>query len=141
MINEFGMLMRTITADVNNYIGSITADYGIKQGQVEYFLLISSLPGINQLTLAEYKQVGKAAVTKAVRTLEADGLIMRVPDQDDKRYYQCYITPKGEAIVQALTVIRTETEKRLFRGFSEVERETFLGFMKRLKSNANDLKR
>lgn len=69
-MQDFGKLIRTITSNINYYIDSEIEKYGIKQGQFEYFFLICSSPGINQLELARLKNVGKASVTKALKILE-----------------------------------------------------------------------
>ena len=118
-IQDFGKLIRTITSNVNYYIGSKIEKYGIKQGQFEYFILIFSSPGINQLELAKLKNVGKASVTKALKILEEDDFIRRTVDEKDKRNTLCYITKKGEKIVDDLMHVKNNAEKELFKGFKD----------------------
>jgi DNA-binding MarR family transcriptional regulator len=137
--NEVGHLIRGITTNVNLYIGSKIEKLGISQGQYEYFLLIYNAPGINQLELSLMKGVGKASVTKALKILEKDGFVTRVTDQHDKRNSLCYVTPKGEAIVQELLNVRTDVEKDLFDGFSLADLETFIVHLTRLHKNAQGL--
>ena len=136
---DYAKLLRGIIANINNYIGSQIEKYGIKQGQYEYFLLISKAPGINQLELARLKNVGKASVTKALKILEDDGFIKRVTDEKDRRNTLCFISKKGEDIVEDLIRIRSDAEKELFSGFSEGDKEIFYNYLSIFHRNSLDL--
>lgn len=138
-IQDFGKMIRTITSNVNYYIGSKIEKYGIKQGQLEYFLLIYSSPGINQLELARFKNVGKASVTKALKILEDDGFIRRETDVKDKRNFLCYITEKGENIVDNLLYVKTNAEEELFKGFKGEDKEVFYKYLLMLHHNSEEL--
>jgi len=135
-IKDYGKILRSIISNVNNYIGSQVEKYGIKQGQYEYFLLIYSSPGINQLELARFKNVSKASVTKALKILEEDGFINRITDVNDQRNILCFITEKGEAIVEDLVNVRTNTEKDLFKGFREDDKDIFYDYLSLLHQNS-----
>jgi DNA-binding MarR family transcriptional regulator len=137
--NEMGRLIRGITANINLFIGSKIEKLGLSQGQYEYFLLIYSTPGINQLELSTLKNVGKASVTKALKILERDGFVKRVTDQHDKRHSLCYVTPKGEAIVQELLGVRSHIEADLFEGFTSTDLERFNRYLVLLHRNAQKL--
>ncbi len=137
--HEFGALIRGITANVNLFISSKIQKYGIKYGQYEYFLLIYSSPGINQLELAKIKNVGKASVTKALKILENDGLIRRETDSNDKRNILCFITKKGEKMVNDLMTVKTKSEESLFKGFSNKDKETLFKYLTLLKRNSEAL--
>lgn len=136
---DFGKMLRSIISNVNNYIGSQVEKYGIKQGQYEYFLLISSSPGINQLELARLKNVGKASVTKALKILEDDGFIKRITDENDRRSILCFITEKGEAIVEDLISVKKNAEEDLFDGFNEKDKEIFYNYLSLFQKNSATL--
>lgn len=133
---DFGKLMRTITANVNHYIGSKIERYGIKYGQFEYFLLIYSSPGINQLELARLKNVGKASVTKALKILEDGGYIKRIQDDKDKRNTLCYVTESGEQIVEDLLHVKTNTENDLFKGLETEDKAKLYGYLQLICENS-----
>lgn len=138
-IKDYGKMLRSIIANVNNYIGSQVEKYGIKQGQFEYFLLIYSSPGINQLELARLKNVGKASVTKALKILEEDGFITRLTDENDRRNILCYITKKGEAIVDGLISVKINAEEDLFKGFRNDDKDAFYKYLSLLHQNSETL--
>lgn len=133
---DFGKMIRSTLSNVNSYISAQVEEYGIKQGQFEYFLLIYSSPGINQLELAKMKNVGKASVTKALKILEDDGFIKRITDEKDRRNILCYITGKGEAIAENLVTIKKEAERDLFVGFNDNDKEMFYNYLSLFHENS-----
>jgi len=136
---DFGKVIRAISLNTNQYIGSKIEKYGIKQGQFEYFLLISSSPGINQLELARLKAVGKASVTKALKLLEVEGLIRRKIDENDRRNTLCYITSKGETVAGDLQKVKADAESVLFRYFTEKDIELLYKSLSLLLQNSEHL--
>lgn len=138
-INDYGFLFRGITSNVNLFISSKIEKYGIRQGQFEYFLLIFSSPGINQLELARRKNVGKASVTKALKILEDDGFIRRTADDKDKRNFLCYITEKGEKIVKDLMDVRANTEADIFEGLTDEDKSAFYNYLTKIYHNSEKL--
>ncbi len=139
MKSDFGIYIRTINNQVNGFISSQVKQYGIRQGQMDYFLMISMKPGINQLELSNMKNVGKAAVTKALKVLEDEGLVKRVVDEEDRRNIKCYVTEKGAGIVDELNLVKEKAEKTLFEGFSDEELEAFGVYLRRLVENSGKL--
>ena len=138
-IRDLGLLIRSITANANQYIGKHIEEHGIKIGQFDYFLMISMRPGINQLELAKMKNAGKASVTKALKILETEGYIKRIPDENDRRNSLCYVTEKGEAVVYQFMMLKEETEKKLFKGFDDDEFEVLLKSLNKLYKNSESL--
>lgn len=137
-MKEFGNLIRAITSNVNGYIGSKIEKYGVRQGQFEYFLLIYSSPGINQLEIARLKNVGKASVTKALKILEEDGFILRETDEKDKRNTLCYIAEKGKKIVDDLLHVKTNAEEELFKGFKDEDKSAFYKYLSLMHHNSEE---
>lgn len=136
---DYGQLIRGITVNANQYISKALKAYGMNQGQFEYFLIISYSPGINQLELARMKNVGKASVTKALKILEEDGFIKRVPDENDRRSSLCYLTEKGETITEDMLIIKAKARERMFAGFDEEEKKELLRYLNMLYRNSETL--
>ena len=136
---EFGSLIRGITLNVNLFISSKLEKHGIKQGQFEYFLIINSTPGINQLELARLKNVGKASVTKALKILEENGFIRRETGDNDRRNILCFVSEKGEKIVDDLLNVKTTVDVDIFEGFSEKDKTAFYNYLLKLYKNSENL--
>ena len=136
---DYGKLMRGVIRNVNAYIGSEIAKYGVKEGQYEYFLHIYYSPGINQLELAKLKNVGKGSVTKAVKIPEEEGNINRVVEEKDRRNILCYVNEKGKEIVHDLIEVRIKSEETLFKGMSIEDRKIFYKYLNILYKNSSEL--
>jgi len=139
MSRDFGGLIRSIISNINSYKGKNVQQYGIKQGQMDYFLMISQMPGINQLEIAKLKNVGKASVTKALKILEEKELITRVKDKNDRRNVCCYVTEKGKKNLAEIMTIKLTAEKQLFDGFTEEDKDTFYRYLTMLHNNSVNL--
>lgn len=59
-------------------------------------------------SLAEREHVSAPSMNRTVNCLEESGLVVRVPDEDDRRRVQIDITPQGNAVV-ADTISRRDT--------------------------------
>jgi len=139
MKSDFGKLMRSVNLNMTKYISKHIEVYGIKYGQMDYFLMIYGKPGINQLDVAKASNVGKASVTKAIKILEDQEYIRREVDENDRRNVKCFVTEKGQENISEMMKLKTKVENELFAGFIEEELELFYNFMKRLKSNSDNL--
>lgn len=139
MKKEFGKLMRSVNANMVNFLNRHLNDFTINQGQIDYFLLIMDRPGINQLDIAKGKNVGKASVTKALKILEEDGLIRRESDPYDRRNIKCFVTDKGKEQAKEMFKLKKRVEAELFAGFSDDELDAFYAYLERLHANSNSL--
>ena len=136
---EYGALIRRITSNVNEYVGRICSEYGITYGQFEYFILIFMNPGINQLAISRRKSVGKASVTKALKSLEHGGFISRSIDPHDRRNIRCFISENGKGIAEKLIQISPTIESNLFLGFSDNEKSLLYEYLLKLEKNSRRL--
>lgn len=136
---DYGKYMRLINENMDRLIALKLENYGINQGQFEYFLMIFMYPGINQLALAERKFVSKASVTKAIKILEKDGFVKRKRDEGDRRSFLLYLTDKGEQITDDLMSIKNRLEKELFNGFSDSDQKKFFEYLETLEKNSRNL--
>ena len=63
--------------------------------------------------LADNLGLDKSTISRSVDKLVSDGIMLRDPDPDDRRYLTLYLSEKGQAIFQ-------EVEKRMAAYFTEV---------------------
>ena len=84
--------------------------------------------------LAQYNKCVPSNVTQLVDRLEADGLVRRVSDPQDRRVTRASLTHEGRmAWVQAKKVI-AQHERDLLRNLSEAEVETLVRVLGQLNS-------
>ena len=74
-------------------------EFGINHCQHPYIIQICRHPGISQEELARAICVNKSNVARQLAVLEADGLLTRTPDPEDRRVMQVFPTEKMEALL------------------------------------------
>ena len=66
-------------------------------------LRIHSRPGCTAVSLSEYLQLDRAAVSRSVKKYINSGYVIRMPSEADGRSYNLYITEKGRAQMDLTT--------------------------------------
>ena len=79
--------------------------------------------------------VNKAAVSRAVNSLERRGLLSRIPAPEHRLRTQLYLTPEGLALHARGTDERLHSEDKLLQGLTPAARENLLESLKQLMRN------
>lgn len=88
----------------------------------------------SQKALADHLDITPAAVTGALKKIEADGYIERALGKDN-RYNEIRITEKGRALVKKTKEVFSSTDVALFDGFSARELDVYVSCLEKLESN------
>jgi DNA-binding MarR family transcriptional regulator len=93
-----------------------TKEVGITPQQHQALLAIKGFPGREQITIGELSerlQIKHHSTVGLVNRLEAEKLIVRVPDQNDRRKVFISLTGRGLAVLGKLSQIHREELQRL----------------------------
>lgn len=82
--------------------------------------------------LASAAGVSRATMTGLLDTLERDGLVVRRPDQQDRRMMLVQMTDQGREVLARLLPQHFQTVAGLFAALSESERQTLVQLLARL---------
>ncbi|OWV52105.1 MarR family transcriptional regulator [Mameliella alba] len=93
----------------------------IRPGELTVLMVLHENPGIRQGMLAKALSIKRAHMTKMVRQMEDEGLILRRVPEDDKRAMELWLTEAGEARVAVLAPILAEHESGGAAGLSVTE--------------------
>lgn len=80
--------------------------------------IMNSPSGSAQIEIARRLRIEGATMTRMLDTLEADGLVERLPDPADRRTKQLRLTPEGEAALEAIFAIADDLRGRLLDGIA-----------------------
>jgi MarR family transcriptional regulator for hemolysin len=69
-----------------------------------------------QVDIAKRLRIEGPTMTRMLDTLEADGLVERLPDPSDRRSKQLRLTPAGETALEEIFAIADELRQRLLDG-------------------------
>jgi MarR family transcriptional regulator, transcriptional regulator for hemolysin len=89
--------------------------------------------GITQMELATILDIGKSSAGKLLCKLEQKGWIERIPDKQDGRANNIYLSEKIKPIVEKMVDLCIEITSTTLTGFSEKERHQLIELLMRLR--------
>lgn len=89
----------------------------------------------NQRELAAAVGIQGATLTHHLNAMEADGLLTRRRDPDNRRVHLVELTDKGEAAFLRLRTVAVRFDQRLRAGITDEEIATLGGLLDRLQRN------
>ena len=117
------------------YLDKQLAPFEINNSQYMFLIKICRCPGILQDSLMNMFYVHPSNIVRTVAALEKQGMITRVPNNQDKRTWKLYPTDRALSIIEAVRTICSETEELLLQGMSEAEKEVFADLLTRAAHN------
>lgn len=111
-------------------------EFGINHCQHPYIIQICRHPGISQEELARAICVNKSNVARQLAVLEADGLLTRTPDPEDRRVMQVFPTEKMEALLPCVREVMGDWNSCLLADFSEKDREKLIAMLEIITERA-----
>lgn len=121
LCSKINYLARLLLSRVNEK----TTVYGVSQGQLPVLCCLNDEEGQTQAELCKNIQVEQPTMASTLQRMERDGLISKVPCEDDRRVSRIFLTEQVRPVVEALQDKRDEVIFRMVRDMSEEERETF----------------
>lgn len=77
----------------------------------------------------------KNTITAALKTLEAEGVVRRVPSTDDRRSVKVVITDTGWNVANHLSPIMQELSREALSCLDKEQEEALIGIMRTLREN------
>lgn len=90
---------------------------------------------LRQEDLVKELEITKAAISRALASLEKKGLILRKKDLADKRVSNVFLTAKGQAIAPQVREVYEEVFTIAAQGMEEKEIVDFIGIFRRISAN------
>jgi DNA-binding MarR family transcriptional regulator len=101
------------------------------------FHLLSASDGLSQEELAERLDIGKAAISRTVRSLESKGYIHRERQVDDSRAYSVTLTNAAKDVSEKIEHSYKTVYEAALRGISESEFQSVNRLLKKVYENLN----
>ena len=116
-------------------LDSLVRDIGIHHTQHRILMILAKRGALpSQKVLADRLKISPAAVTGALKKLEASGYIERSLGSDN-RFMELRITESGREIVDATKKMFSSADRSLFNGFTDEELEAYVSFLEKLQCN------
>lgn len=109
--------------------------FGIGVNEWRIISMIAVEPGVSAQRASVVTSVDKGIVSRAVKEMEAQGLVTASPDQDDARKTLLTLTKKGYALHDRVVAVALERQRRLLNGLSEEEVRQLARLLGRIREN------
>jgi len=118
-----GFLLWKITALWQRKLAEVLREFGITQTQ---YAILASLKWFEekkepttQTHLVEHAKIDKMTLSKAIRRLEKDGLVLRQDSPTDSRAIQVRFTAKGRRVIKKAVVDIENADEEFFSCLDE----------------------
>jgi len=128
-------LMNRIMGRYNAALREDLAKLGLTTPKMRSLAVLSVVekPTISQL--AVYAVVEQSTLSRALDSLEADGLVRRIADRSDNRATRVSITETGRAAFETLWPTMRASYARMFAGIGAEERTAFVATLQKMLRN------
>jgi MarR family transcriptional regulator for hemolysin len=134
---QVGLRMTIVSRLQRNNFDRKVAALNVTRSQWAMIAIVARYPGSTQRTVAEYLEMSEASAGRLIDRLCAEGLLERRDRRDDRRARAVYLTEQAQPLLEKLGTIATESEQKMFAGFSDDEVDTLLDFMTRIYENVS----
>lgn len=91
--------------------------------------------GVKQTVLADRLDVARISLTRQIDLLEAEGLVERRQDPEDRRCYRLYLTEAAAPVLDVLQSIAEEVRAQALAGITADEQRQLFFLLNRVRGN------
>jgi MarR family transcriptional regulator, organic hydroperoxide resistance regulator len=131
-------LVSTVRDKANRFIAEQLKRRGIIDIATPYGDIFVNLFKTGELTMGDIAQKidrDKSTVTSLVKKLGELGYVKTSASPSDSRVTMVRLTPRGLALEGDFNEISTQLQKRIYKGFTDLEKEILFRLLMRIKGN------
>lgn len=111
---------------------------GINLARWRILAVLAMGDGITISKIIDRAMMEQSALSRVLMTMEEEEYVRRVPQREDARYVEVFLTEKGRALFNSLDPVVRRRQNRLLKGFSPQETEAAFALLRRLIQNLSD---
>ena len=132
-------MLQQITRTFYELVPAFERTMGMSRARWQILALLAQQEYASQAALAQRLRVDSAAVTRQVKQLESEGLLVRRVDPQDNRFTLVTLTPAGSELVERLRSQRDAFEMQALAGLSQEELAVLERGLGRIRANVRSL--
>jgi MarR family transcriptional regulator, transcriptional regulator for hemolysin len=133
--SDFLFLIYDVAQLVRRHADKRARIHGMTRAQWAVLARLEREPGITQSRLAMLTDVEPITIGRLVDRLEANGLIERRPDPDDRRIWRLSLTPKSAVQLRQIAAFRRELHDEMGDGLEAPDLAILVKCLQRMRAN------
>ncbi|WP_295800534.1 MarR family transcriptional regulator [uncultured Microbulbifer sp.] len=109
--------------------------HGLTRSRWQVLWILNKTQGMKQAELAERMDVAPISLTRQIDLLQAEGLVERRQDPQDRRCFRVFLTDAAEPVLKTLHGLAREARGQALAGVSEAEQQQLLNLLGRVRKN------
>lgn len=134
-------LLAAASEAVSRRFHRVVRKAGLKVPEWRILACLTDIDGLMVTELAKLTLLEQSRVTKTINGMEANGLVQRAPDSDDRRKVRILITERGRETVDPLIAIAKADEAALLAGLGADQTQRLKAALRRLSDEGNPPRR
>lgn len=135
IVKDIALLYRKQSSILNHYLKEL----GISSGNYPIIVEIFNNEGISLNEISKRIYMDKSVVTRFVNILIKKDIVIKEKNENDKRYYNLYLTEKGEKIYYKLVKAGKDYYNDLFNKDVDIDIEKFYSDIETLLEETNKI--
>mgnify|MGYP002401652490 FL=1 len=128
-------LMNRIMGRYNASLRAELARMGLSTPKMRTLAILSVIDNLVISRLAVYAVVEQSTLSRALDSLESEGLVRRIPDPQDSRATRVSITDEGRLAFEKLWPTMRRSYERMFSGIDAAEHAAFVRTLQKMLVN------
>ena len=109
--------------------------HGLTRSRWQVLWILNKQQGMKQAELAERMDVAPISLTRQIDLLQAEGLVERRQDPQDRRCYRVFLTDAAAPVLETLQGLAGDTRTQALAGISVEEQLQLLDLLSRVREN------
>lgn len=126
----------SLAAAIDRDCAALLAPHGLSEGRFVLLFLLDAAGegGLAPKDLAQRAGISRATVTGLLDGLAHEGLVLRLPDAQDRRALRIQLTPRGRALARPLLARHGRWIASLFSALNDRERQQLARLLDKVAS-------
>ena len=135
------IVLSDVARHMRTYSDQVARKHGMTRAQWIILSRLERQPNLSQSELSALTEVTPITVARLVDRLEAQGLVERCGDPDDRRIWRLRLTPAAEPVLAEIKQFRAKLYRLMTDGVAPAEIDALASGLQRMKENVSRQRR
>jgi MarR family transcriptional regulator, transcriptional regulator for hemolysin len=133
--DDFLVLLYDVARQMRTVMDQMAREHESTRAQCIILARLERQPGLSQNELAAIAEVAPITVARLVDRLEAQGLVERCTDPEDRRIWRLRLTPAAAPVLRDIKMYRAEMRALMTKGITPAALKTMVVGLRKMKEN------